>query len=91
MPKSVRSTTLASQVTPPQPGAEQSRLSLPFVLGIIAFPVLGTVLALAGMPTNEIVPLLAYCAGIGTAAVLVASGGRRLAAGLASAVLRITQ
>ncbi|MER6444456.1 hypothetical protein DEJ51_28630 [Streptomyces venezuelae] len=72
-------------------GSEQRHLSLPYVAGLITFPVLGTVLALAGLPTAEIVPLLAHCAALGAVAVLVVGGGRRLAAGLASAVLRITQ
>ncbi|MEU4732965.1 hypothetical protein [Streptomyces sp. NPDC023588] len=76
--------------TPPKP--EPPCLSPPYVgAALVTFPVLGTVLALAGMATAEIVPLLGYCACIGVATVLVASGGRRLAAGVAAAVLRITQ
>ncbi|MFB6564072.1 hypothetical protein ACFCYH_35180 [Streptomyces sp. NPDC056400] len=72
-------------------GSEQRHLPLPYVVSLVSFPVLGTVLALAGLPTSEIVPLLASCAGLGVAAMLVVGGGRRLVAGLASAVLRITQ
>ncbi|MFG2754236.1 hypothetical protein ACWGFX_31965 [Streptomyces xanthophaeus] len=75
--------------TRPQP--DPHRLSLPYVAALVTFPVLGTVLALAGLPTAEIIPLLGYCASIGVTTVLVASGGRRLAAGVASAVLRITR
>lgn len=74
-----------------RPDPEQIRLPMPVALGLIAFPVLGTVLAVMGMPTSEIVPLLTYCAGIGVAAVLAVSGGRRLVAGLASFVVRITR
>ncbi|MFD8145460.1 hypothetical protein [Streptomyces sp. NPDC059708] len=80
--------------TPPgdQPAASrqvsgQHRLSLP----LVTFPVLGTVLALAGMSTSRIVPLLAACAALGVAQTVIAGGGGRLAAGLASAVLRSTQ
>ncbi|MEU8436071.1 hypothetical protein AB0F18_24840 [Streptomyces sp. NPDC029216] len=67
------------------------RLSLPYGAAQVTFPVLGTLLALDGMPTSRIIPLLAGCAALGVAHVVIAGGGRRLAAGLASAVLRITQ
>ncbi|WP_129593426.1 hypothetical protein [Streptomyces sp. C] len=59
--------------------------------GVIAFPVLGTVLAIAGMPANEIYPLLGYCGAIGTAVLVAASGGRKLITGLAELVLRVSQ
>ncbi|MEV6332268.1 hypothetical protein [Streptomyces sp. NPDC051909] len=70
----------------PAPAPDQARLSLPLTFALIAiFPVLGAVLALAGMPTNEIVRLLGYCAAIGVVTVVVlVAGGRRLAVGLAA-------
>lgn len=58
---------------------------------MIVFPVLGAILATSGMATNEIIPLLGYCAGIGVLAVLALSGGRRLVAGLATLVVRVAQ
>ncbi|RSS64657.1 hypothetical protein EF912_01985 [Streptomyces sp. WAC07061] len=67
------------------------RLSPPYVAAPVTFPVLGTVLALAGMPTSRIIPLLAACAALGFAQSVVVGGCRRIAAGLASAVLRISQ
>ncbi|MFF3843410.1 hypothetical protein [Streptomyces sp. NPDC001930] len=71
-----------------EPAREQARPSLPLTFALIAaFPVLGTVLALASMPTSEIIPLLGYCAAIGVGTVIVANGGRRLAAGLATLFL----
>lgn len=53
---------------------EPPRLTLPLVMGVISFPVLGTVLAVTGMPSSEIYPLLAYCGGIGSAVLIAASG-----------------
>lgn len=72
-------------------GSEHRHLPLPYVMGLVSFPVLGTVLALAGLHRSEIVPLLASCTALGVAAMLAIGGGRRLAVVLASAVLRITQ
>ncbi|MFJ2937897.1 hypothetical protein ACIO8G_34670 [Streptomyces sp. NPDC087219] len=73
-------------VTPPAPApdAEPSRVTLPIVLGLAVFPVTAAVLAMTGMQTAEIIPLLGYSTGIGVAAVLALSGGRRLLAGLAA-------
>ncbi|MGW0752928.1 hypothetical protein [Streptomyces sp. NPDC002587] len=70
---------------------EPPRLTLPLVTGVISFPVLGTVLAVTGMPSSEIYPLLAYCGGIGAAVLIAASGGRKLITGLAELVLRVSQ
>ncbi|GLX20480.1 hypothetical protein [Streptomyces lavendulae] len=52
----------------------EHRLSLPYVAALVTFPVLGTVLALAGMPTSRIIPLLAACAALGVAQAVVAGG-----------------
>ncbi|MFE4658191.1 hypothetical protein ACFRFJ_16090 [Streptomyces hydrogenans] len=84
---------MSSSVSPrlvpaPEPVRDQARPSLPFTFALIAaFPVLGTVLALAGTPTSEIIPLLSYCAAIGVATVVVVNGGRRFAARLATLFL----
>lgn len=79
------------RATPQVPAAEPTRLTLPLVAGVISFPALGTVLAIAGMPTADIYPLLGYCGAIGTGVLVSASGGRKLITGLAELVLRVSQ
>ncbi|MBW5485242.1 hypothetical protein [Streptomyces bambusae] len=88
MPSRNSSSTPASALSP---AAEPTRLTLPMVLGLIAFPVLGTVLAITGVPAAEIYPLLAYCGAIGATVLIVASGGRKMIAGLAELVFRVSR
>ncbi|MGO4635002.1 hypothetical protein AB4225_29345 [Streptomyces sp. 2RAF24] len=88
MPKNIHFPAAASATSV---APEANRLTLPAVLGVIALPVIAAALAATGMPSSEIVPLLAYSTGIGIAAVLTLSGGRRLIAGLAALVVRATQ
>ncbi|AUH38879.1 hypothetical protein [Streptomyces sp. CMB-StM0423] len=56
------------------------------VAGIIAFPLLGSVLALTGMPVQDVLVLLAGCGGIGAAVFAIGGGGRRLLEALAAAL-----
>ncbi|MEV4192001.1 hypothetical protein [Streptomyces toxytricini] len=73
------------------PPAEQPRATLPVVCGVIAFPALGTVLAVVGMPSTEIYSLLSYCGAIGVGVTVAVSGGRRFVAALAQTLLRVGQ
>lgn len=63
------------------------RLTLPQVLPTIVFPMIGCFLYVAGMPTGETFEFLAGCGGIGAAVTVSVTGGRRVAIGLAHAVL----
>ncbi|WHM41120.1 hypothetical protein [Streptomyces sp. BPTC-684] len=87
MPKKQPSThvLVPAESTP----ASSNRLTFAQVTAVIAFPVMGSTLALAGMPVSDIYPLLAYCGGIGVAVLMAASGGRKLAAGLAQLLLHL--
>lgn len=71
------------QASPPGPG----RLTLPQVLPTIAFPIIGFFLYFVGMPMREVFEFLAGCGSIGAAVTVLVSGGRRMAVGLAHAVL----
>ncbi|MER7960261.1 hypothetical protein [Streptomyces sp. NPDC096030] len=75
--------TAVPQTPVPAP-ADPGRVLYPALVGV--FPVLGVVLALAGMQLGDIVELLATCAGLGLATVAVFHGGKRLAAVLSSAL-----
>ncbi|MGW4034564.1 hypothetical protein ACWEFL_35605 [Streptomyces sp. NPDC004838] len=55
------------------------------ICGITVFPLLGAGLALAGMPVDDVLTLLAGCGAIGAATIAVAGGGRRLLTGLGAA------
>ncbi|MFF4442635.1 hypothetical protein [Streptomyces sp. NPDC001621] len=77
----------------PAPQSEPSRtaarpLTAAQICGITVFPLLGTGLALAGMPVSGVLTLLAGCGGIGAATIAAAGGGRRLLTALASAAVR---
>ncbi|MGW1871634.1 hypothetical protein ACWCPS_39770 [Streptomyces mauvecolor] len=63
------------------------RLTFAQVTPVIAFPAMGSSLALCGIPAPEIYQLLTYCGGIGVAVLAAACGGRRLATGLAQLFL----
>ncbi|MFJ8078868.1 hypothetical protein ACIQ7Q_34260 [Streptomyces sp. NPDC096176] len=56
------------------------------IAGICLFPVLGAMLvAVAGIPVNDTLLLLAGCGAIGAATITAASGTRRLLGALAGA------
>ncbi|MFC8996207.1 hypothetical protein ACFT7U_10930 [Streptomyces rochei] len=67
-----------------------SGLSVVHVLPAIAFPVIGVVLYIVGMPDSDILPFLLGCAGIGVMVTITVTGGRRLATAAAHAVLALT-
>ncbi|MEV4504712.1 hypothetical protein [Streptomyces klenkii] len=91
MPKRHPAPASGNRPTDASPAPDQHRLTLSCTAALIAFPALGTVLATAGVPIVDIAPLLASCAAVGLATVLLAGSGRRLAVFVASIVLRITQ
>ncbi|MFE6819600.1 hypothetical protein [Streptomyces sp. NPDC057675] len=85
MPGSSTPTLITSATGHPR-SASDTRLS-PATLGLIAvFPVLGTVLTLAGLDLGAILQLLASCAALGAVTAGVVAGGRRLAALFSSAM-----
>lgn len=75
------------QATFPAGTATTGRLTLPQVLPTIVFPMIGCFLYVAGMPMGETFEFLAGCGGIGAAVTVSVTGGRRVAIGLAHAVL----
>lgn len=76
-------------VPQPQPaGVRPARapLNAAQVFGITVFPLLGTGLALAGTPVDDVFILLSGCGAIGVATIALGSGARRmLAAALGAA------
>ncbi|MFD7020601.1 hypothetical protein [Streptomyces sp. NPDC059928] len=56
---------------------------------VVAFPAMGSGLALSGMAVTDICQLLAYCGAIGVAVLTAASGGKRLASGLAQMLIHL--
>ncbi|MGW8955623.1 hypothetical protein [Streptomyces sp. NPDC055709] len=67
------------------PGAAQVAAQ---VAGAVAFPAMGSILAMAGMPVTDVFALLGGCGAIGAATVAAAAGGRRLFGALATAAVR---
>ncbi|MGW8729228.1 hypothetical protein ACWGNF_24760 [Streptomyces sp. NPDC055808] len=77
-------------VTPPATTSSPTpRLTFAQVVPVVAFPALGSGLALSGMAVTEICRLLACCGAIGVAVLTAASGGKRLASGLAQMLLHL--
>lgn len=72
------------------PGAPGRPRTAAQVAGVVAFPVIGGVLAVTGMPVGDVLALVSGCGVIGAASVRLA--GRpvagRLAAALAAAAVR---
>ncbi|MER8062762.1 MULTISPECIES: hypothetical protein [unclassified Streptomyces] len=56
---------------------------------VVVFPALGSGLALSGMAIPEICQLLGSCGAIGVAVLTAATGGKRLASGLAQLLLHL--
>lgn len=63
------------------------RLTLPHVLPLIVFPMIGCVLYVVGMPVFDTFTFLAGCGGIGAAVTIAVTGGRRVLVALAHGVL----
>ena len=66
------------------------RLTMAHVLPLVLFPVIGTVLFAMGMPVSDIPVFLGYCAGIGAAATIAVTGGRRALIALAHGIIAAT-
>ncbi|MFD9604783.1 hypothetical protein [Streptomyces sp. NPDC059970] len=81
----------STQSADPSPVFQPGSISTTHVAGVVAFPTLGTVMAMGGMPVADIYPLLGICGAIGVSAVFAASGGRRLIGNLAALLLRSGQ
>lgn len=80
----------SSSPFPAAPGREASgagRLTLPHVLPLIAFPMIGCALYVVGMPVADIFTFLAGCGGIGAMVTIAVTGGRRVLVALAHGVL----
>lgn len=75
--------------SPPSPGevSGAGRLTLPHVLPLIVFPMIGCVLYAVGMPVSDTFTFLAGCGGIGAAVTIAVTGGRRVLVALAHGVL----
>ncbi|MFE8950483.1 hypothetical protein [Streptomyces sp. NPDC007856] len=71
-------------------GFTPNRLTGYHVLPAIAFPVIGCVLYVLGMPVSEIFKFLLGCSGIGVMVTIAVTGGRRLAVTVAHSVLTLT-
>ncbi|MEV6594923.1 hypothetical protein [Streptomyces acidicola] len=76
-----------SGVPSPDEASGTGRLTLPHVLPLIAFPTIGCVLYVVGMPVSDIFTFLAGCGGIGAVVTIAVTGGRRLLVALAHGVL----
>ncbi|GAA4027295.1 hypothetical protein [Streptomyces plumbiresistens] len=73
----------------PEPARTAARpLTCPQICGITVFPLLGAGLAVAGVPVDEVLTLLAGCGAIGAGTIAAAGGGRRLLTALATAAVR---
>lgn len=93
VPENVPDSVVLNQSSPlphAAPGREASgagRLTLPHVLPLIAFPMIGCALYVAGMPLADIFTFLAGCGGIGAMVTVAVTGGRRVLVALAHGVL----
>ncbi|MFJ8275403.1 hypothetical protein ACIQ8G_34790 [Streptomyces sp. NPDC094154] len=66
------------------------RLTMAHVLPLVLFPAIGTILFVVGMPVSDIPIFLGYCAGIGAAATIAVTGGRRALIALAHGIIAAT-
>ncbi|MFH9044791.1 hypothetical protein ACH4FA_36490 [Streptomyces sp. NPDC017966] len=74
----------------PAPGDDASglgRLTLPHVLPLIIFPMVGSVLYVVGMPITDVFTFLTGYGCIGAAVTIMATGGRRVLVALAHGIL----
>ncbi|PWI05120.1 hypothetical protein DIZ27_41325 [Streptomyces sp. NWU339] len=92
VPENIPVSVMLKQSSPPHTGEVfgTSRLTLPHVLPLIVFPMIGCVLYVVGMPVSDIFAFLAGCGGIGAAVTIVVTGGRRALVALAHGVLAAT-
>lgn len=74
----------------PTDGTAPGRVTLAHVLPAIAFPVIGCVLYVVGMPVADIFTFLLGCGGIGVLVTIAVTGGRRLVVAAAHGVLALT-
>ncbi|MGW1976717.1 hypothetical protein [Streptomyces sp. NPDC001889] len=84
----------SSMPSPGGPGPERPARTAPTADGgaratvLIAFPLMGGILAWSGMAVTDVLTLLGGCGVIGAATFALAGGGRRLAGTLAAAAVR---
>ncbi|MEU9272720.1 hypothetical protein AB0E04_46145 [Streptomyces sp. NPDC048251] len=79
-----------STVVPADAASGAGGLTLPHVLPLIAFPMIGCVLYVVGMPVSDVFTFLAGCGGIGAAVTIAVTGGRRVLVALAHGILVVT-
>ncbi|MEU2408660.1 hypothetical protein ABZ609_30725 [Streptomyces rubiginosohelvolus] len=89
VPENIPDLGVPQQGSRPSPiqASGAGRLTLPQVLPLIVFPMIGGVLSAMGMPVSDTFTLLAGCGGIGVAVTIAVTGGRRVLVALAHGVL----
>ncbi len=94
VPENVPYSVVLSQDTPLLPAAASTneapsagRLTLPHVLPLIIFPMIGCVLYAMSMPVADVFTFLTGCGGIGAAVTIAVTGGRRVLVALAHGIL----
>ncbi|EKX65585.1 hypothetical protein PV416_39785 [Streptomyces ipomoeae] len=92
VPENIPQSVVLSQSSTPSPAAGGEvpglrGLTLPHVLPLIVFPMIGCVLYVVGMPVTDVFTFLAGCGGIGAAVTIAVTGGRRVLLAFAHGVL----
>ncbi|MFH8378923.1 hypothetical protein ACH4A7_36000 [Streptomyces cyaneofuscatus] len=84
----IRSCPPAASAAPPSPVGAAGRFTATQAGTVLAFPLMGCALHIAGTPVSDILYLLGTCGGIGVFVVLIAASGLRRLASRGAACLK---